>query len=112
MRTEDLLAPLEIPVFRCAGETITFRDVIDFGWFMGTVQRVWGDLRLSLARTETAEGLEMEPGSEELQTLSDEFRYQLDLISAEEAERWLANRGLTAPAFAKFFLRRYWLQTL
>ena len=34
------------------------------------------------------------------------FRYEHDLITAEETERWLADRGLTLSDFGDYFARR------
>ena len=35
------------------------------------------------------------------------FRYEYDLITAEETEAWLANRGLTFEDFSDYFTGQY-----
>src|SRR4030095_804354 len=39
------------------------------------------------------------------------FRYQHDLITAEETERWLENRGVSLGEFGEFLARQYWGRT-
>ena len=51
------------------------------------------------------------PDDERLQAMSDQFRYERDLITAEETERWLEDRGLTLDDFNAHFLRHYWADT-
>jgi hypothetical protein len=41
-----------------------------------------------------------------------QFRYDNDLISAEETERWLEARGLDTDEFQDFFDRSYWADVL
>lgn len=38
------------------------------------------------------------------------FRYNRDLVSAEETERWLTDQGLSTADFRGFFERQYWLE--
>ena len=40
------------------------------------------------------------------------FRYEYDLITAEETEEWLGNRGLTLDDFTDYFTRNYWANAL
>ena len=43
-----------------------------------------------------------------IDTAAEQFRYQHDLITAEETEQWLAGRGLTLGDFSAYFVRHYW----
>ncbi len=36
------------------------------------------------------------------------FRYEHDLITAEETERWLEKRALSLDDFTDYFVRQYW----
>src|SRR5207237_3696756 len=36
------------------------------------------------------------------------FRYKHDLITAEETERWLEDRGISLAEFSEYFARQYW----
>ena len=42
---------------------------------------------------------------------AEQFRYQHDLITAEETERWLEERGLDLGDFSAYFVRHYWAET-
>ena len=43
-----------------------------------------------------------------LQSISEQFRYERDLITAEETERWLEARGLAIGDFSGYFRRHFW----
>ena len=49
---------------------------------------------------------------QELDAAAVAFRYQYDLITAEETEHWLEVRGLTVSDFSDYFAREYWGKTL
>ena len=40
------------------------------------------------------------------------FRYEHNLITAEETERWLEERGLSLDDFTDYFVRHYWGKTI
>jgi len=56
--------------------------------------------------------MDLEPDEEVFQKMPEEFRYQRDLITGEETERWLGERGLTLDDFSGHFVRQYWSETL
>jgi len=56
--------------------------------------------------------LELEADDEEIESRMERFRYDNDLISAEEMEAWLEARGLTTGEFQGYFTRDYWLHFL
>jgi hypothetical protein len=102
-------APLESKVvFICADREYTVRDLIDAAHFRGEVEPVWTNLlRLVAAeRKADAEELEFEDGA--IDAAVEQFRYQRDLITAEETEKWLADRGLSLNDFSAHFVRHYW----
>ena len=66
------------------------------------LQLVEGERRAADADDDT------EADDSALQSLSEQFRYDRDLITAEETERWLAERGLTLHDFQAYCVRHYW----
>ncbi len=86
----------------------TVKDVLDAGWFRGDLQPLWRELMEAMALHAAAEQEQAEPEQEELQSMSEEFRYKRELLTAEETEEWLAERDLTEENFSDYFVRRYW----
>src|SRR5215468_2177833 len=56
--------------------------------------------------------LELELDESAISAAAEQFRYQHDLITAEETEAWLANRSLTLDDFSDHFARQYCAGTL
>ena len=72
--------------------------------------RTWGqmeEISHHIAAEERAEELELELDESAISAAAEEFRYRHDLITAEETEAWLANRGLTFDDFSDYFARQY-----
>jgi hypothetical protein len=99
-------------VFACGPTEYSVRDVIDAAHFRGEVERLWRELLRRLAAEQKAR----EQGSEIDGSAVDEaavaFRYQYDLITAEETEAWLEARALNLADFSEYFARAYWADTL
>ena len=51
---------------------------------------------------------ELEVDDSALDSAAIAFRYQHDLITAEETERWLEDRGVSLAEFSEYFARQYW----
>ena len=47
-----------------------------------------------------------------LAAAAEAFRYEHNLITAEETERWLEERGLSLDDFTDYFVRQYWGKTI
>ena len=94
------------PIFTCGGVSYTEKDVIDAALFRGEVEPIWREL-LRTIECENQAG-EQEPEEGALDNAAEEFRYNHDLITAEETEHWLEARGLTLDDFGEYFSRRYW----
>ncbi|HZJ17988.1 MAG TPA: hypothetical protein VFD27_23250 [Chthoniobacteraceae bacterium] len=82
----------QIPVFAAGARTVDVRDVIAAALLRGELDGV-----IAAARA---------PVDGDVQALCDAWRYERDLITAEETERWLEARGLTLEEFDEFILRR------
>ncbi|HEY5742643.1 MAG TPA: hypothetical protein VIS99_08880 [Terrimicrobiaceae bacterium] len=88
-------------VLSARGTTATIGDVIRSGYFRGELEPCW---RRVLAFAKSRNGA-AESRKVELQASSEEFRTSRDLITAEETEQWLEERGLTLEDFTNFLLR-------
>ncbi len=94
------------------GHVYTVSDVVAAAHFRGELEEPWRRMLKRLAADEAATERDLETDDESLQALSDQFRSDRDLITAEETESWLEQRGLTLDDFNDYFVRTYWGDTL
>ncbi len=99
-------------VFRLGGRAYTVRDAIDAAHFRGELEPAWRELLRLVAAEKHANEEEREIDEEAIDAAAQAFRYDHDLITAEETERWLAERGLDLDAFGDYFLRHHWGEAL
>lgn len=85
--------------------SVSVEDVIRAAFFRGELRHCWERLLVVLETERRA--LENGQGSNEtaVQEKSEQFRFARDLITAEETERWLEERGLTLEDFSDYFVR-------
>jgi len=95
-------------VFLCADRPYTVRDVIDAAHFRGEIEPVWTEVLRLVAAERKAEAEDLEFEDDAIDAAVEQFRYQRDLITAEETEKWLEDRGLGLNDFSAHFVRRYW----
>ncbi|MEP6955531.1 MAG: hypothetical protein ABI883_01800 [Chthoniobacterales bacterium] len=95
-------------IFRVGNEAYTIADVIAAAQFRGELEPAWQELLRLVACEERAQQEEREADEETIDRAVQAFRYEHDLITAEEAERWLAERGLGLEEFSEYFVRHYW----
>lgn len=100
------------PLFRRDTEVYTVADVVDAADWRGELEAPWRELRRRLACEERAAEEEREPDDDAIDAAAQAFRYDYDLITAEETERWLAERGLTLEDFSDYFARRSWSEVM
>lgn len=86
----------------------TVRDVIDAAHVRGEIEPIFVDLQRMAAIEQRAINEDREPDETAVDTAAQTFRYDHDLITAEETERWLAERHLTLDDFGDYFSRNYW----
>ena len=101
-----------VAIFECESRVFTLAEVVDAAHFRGELEPLRQDLLRLLACDERAAELDLEMDESAVQEMSDAFRQDHDLITAEEAEQWLEKRGLTMEDFSDHFARRYWARTL
>jgi hypothetical protein len=81
------------------------RDAVDAAIFRGECEDKWQKFLRDVAAEQRADELELDESA--ISAAAEEFRYRHDLITAEETEAWLANRGLTFDDFSDYFARQY-----
>jgi hypothetical protein len=107
MASTESASPDDVIVCACGTHEYTARDTIDAAIFRGEVEEKWQKFLCHIAAEERADELELELDESAISTAAEEFRYRHDLITAEETETWLANRGLTFDDFSDYFARQY-----
>jgi len=94
-------------VCACGTREYRARDAIDAAVFRGELEEKWQAFLADVAAEERADELELELDESAISAAAEEFRYRHDLITAEETEAWLTNRGLTFADFSTYFARQY-----
>jgi hypothetical protein len=108
----SLVAQDSRELFRVGAVSYTVRDVIDAAFFRGELEAPWEEFLRAVESQKRALEQEREPNDEAIDAAVQAFRYEHDLITAEETERWLAERGLTLSDFGDYFGRRFWRDTI
>ena len=107
MSSTESVSPDKVIVCACGTHEYTARDAIDAAIFRGELEEKWQTFLGHVAAEERADELELELDESAISAAAEEFRYRHDLITAEETETWLANRGLTFGDFSAYFARQY-----
>jgi hypothetical protein len=95
-------------VFMSGSEPFTVRELIDTACLRGELEPVWNELNRLVAAENKADERELEMDDSAIDQAAEAFRYEHDLITAEETENWLEERGLTLSDFSDYFVRHYW----
>ena len=99
-------------VFRAGSEEYRWEDVILAAKLRGDWAGLEKELRAGLACVKRLDEAGEEIDAEELGSAANDFRYERDLVAAEEAEAWLNQWNLTAEAWMDYIrrdlLRRKW----
>lgn len=112
MGTTESISGLDLVVCACGEQEYTARDVIDAAIFRGDLDEKWRRFLHDVAAENRANELDLDVDESALAAAAEAFRYNHDLITAEETEAWLANRGLTFDDFSDYFTRRYYATTV
>src|SRR5262245_3953153 len=107
MSSTESVSPDKVIVCACGTYEYTARDAIDAAIFRGELEDKWQKFLRHVAAERRADELELELDESAISAAAEEFRYRHDLITAEETEAWLANRGLTFDDFSDYFARQY-----
>jgi len=107
MSSTESVSPHDVIVCACGTQEYTARDAIDAAIFRGELEDKWQKFLRHVAAEGRAGELELELDDSAISAAAEVFRYLHDLITAEETEAWLANRGLTFDDFSDYFARQY-----
>src|SRR5881296_4144664 len=108
MPTTESTSGLDLVVCACGEREYTARDAIDAAIFRGELDVKWKEFLHQVAAERQADELDVEPDESAISSAAEAFRYEYDLITAEETEAWLANRSLTFDDFSDYFTSHYW----
>ena len=112
MSSTESVSPHDLIVCACGTQEYSARDAIDAAIFRGELDDEWQKFLCHVAAEGRADELELELDELAISSAAEAFRYQHDLITAEETEVWLANRGLTFDDFSGYFARQYCVAAL
>ncbi len=96
--------------FKEAG--VSVGEVVRSSFVRGELKGNIAAIALKDACQEEAERLGLDADEPSIDGAVERFRYDHDLISAEETERWLEARGLSADELQEYFVRGHWAETL
>lgn len=100
---------MQQPVFSLGGDLFTWQDVRAHALATGT----WAELEQAAREGVACECLADEDGEEvdedAIEAAAEEFRYERDLVTADEMEAWLEREGLSAEEWMGH-IRRTWLR--
>jgi hypothetical protein len=97
----------DLVVCACAEQSYTAHDAIDAAIFRGELGVKWKEFLDEVEAEKRADELDLDLDESAISRAAEAFRYEYDLITTEETEAWLTNRGLTFDDFSEYFARRY-----
>ena len=104
------------PVFTVDGEVFHWGDVVRHAQARGRWDELQAEARQGLACESHFDTIEEDGAEEAIDEAAAEFRYERELITAEEMETWLEARGLTPEAWMgsirRAVLRQLWADDL
>jgi hypothetical protein len=112
MPTGESVSHHDLIVCACENQEYTARDAIDAAIFRGELEEEWKEFLRRVAAENDADELDLDLDESAISAAAEAFRYEHDLITAEETEEWLANRGLSCDDFTDYFTRDYYASTL
>ena len=111
MPVTSLVSHGELIVCACGNSQYSGSDIIAAAAFRGELESKWKQFLEAIAAENSADQLQSQLDECAVRTAADAFRYEYDLITAEETEEWLANRGLALEEFTAYLIRHYWANT-
>jgi len=112
MPTGESVSHHDLVVCASEGQEYTARDGIDAAIFRGELEIKWKEFLQTVEAERYSDELDFDLDGAAISSARDAFRYEYDLITAEETEEWLGNRGLTPDDFTDYFTRHYWANAL
>ena len=112
MPTRDPVLHQDLVVCTYGEKEYTARDTIEAAIFRGELDATWKRFLVRVAAEKQAEEQDLDPDDAAISAAAEAFRYDHDLITAEETEAWLENRGLALDDFSDYFCRQYYASVL
>ena len=98
----------DLIVCACGKHRYPASDAIDAAIFRGELEAKWKEFLKAIEAEKRSDELDSDLDEAAITSAADAFRYEYDLITTEETEEWLANRGLNLDDFTDYFTRHYW----
>ena len=95
-------------IFSSGERGFAAKDVVDCAFARGEIDPLWKEFLRVAECDRLANERELELDDSALDSAAIAFRYKHDLITAEETERWLEDRGISLAEFSEYFARQYW----
>ena len=111
-RTDMSVVLDDLVVFACGRNDYLIGDAVDAAIFRNELDDKWQKFLKDVAAEDRADELDLAVDEATVSAAAETFRYDHDLITAEETKAWLANRGLTLDDFSDYFVRRYFADTV
>ena len=108
MANIESVSPGDVVVCRCQDREYTARETTDSAFVRGELTALWQAFLERMAASDHATELDLELDDATFDAAVEAFRYQHDLITADELEQWLSARGLTLDDFSEYFDRLCW----
>jgi hypothetical protein len=112
MPSTESVSHYDLIVCACEDQEYTARDAIEAAILRGELEAKWKKFLHSIEAEKRADELDLDLDESAISASAEAFRYAHDLITAEETEAWLENRGLTFDDFSDYFTRQYYAGAL
>ena len=112
MPTTESVSLYDLIVCACGAQEYTARDAIDAAIFRDELDLEWKEFLHRVEAERRGDELDLDLDESTISSAAEAFRYEHDLITAEETEAWLANRALSFDDFSDYFTRDYYASTL
>jgi len=112
MPTTESVSHHDLVVCACGNHEYTARDAIDAAIFRDELDLEWKEFLHRVEAERRGDELDLDLDESTISSAAEAFRYEHDLITAEETEAWLANRALSFDDFSDYFTRDYYASIL
>jgi hypothetical protein len=112
MPSTESVSHHDLIVCACENREYTARDAIEAAIFRDELNERWKKFLHRVEAERRADELDLDLDESAISTGAEAFRYEHDLITAEETEAWLENRNLTFDDFSDYFTRQYYAGAL
>ena len=102
----DAASALARPLFAVGDDVYRWEDVVEFARLRGDWAALADEVRAGLRALHELRARGGEPDETEIDAARREFRYERRLLSGDDLEAWLANRGVAFDDWTDYFERR------